>query len=264
MSVELSLSEVEVTSRGQALLRGASLRLAPSDFVAVVGPNGAGKTTLLRTALGLLRPSRGEATVAGRPVWQLSPRERAAHLAWLPQRIQVVEPVTALELVAAARYRFAEGHEASVAKAREALERVNAGGFAARRFTELSGGEQQRVAVAGLLAQETPLVLLDEPANNLDPAQQIELYALVGRLWRAGLGVLCVTHDVNVLSHAAGPDGAGRVRVVGMARGQVAFESPYDAADLGERLGGLFGVRMQEVAVDGRRVFAPLPLGGAA
>ncbi|HLL82072.1 MAG TPA: ABC transporter ATP-binding protein [Longimicrobium sp.] len=263
MSAQLELHDVVVRVRGRALLEDVSLRLSPGDFVAVVGPNGAGKTTLMRVALGLIRPASGHARVAGREVTSLSPRERAAHLAWLPQRIGVAEPVTALELVAAARYRFSEPRERSEAAARAALERVAALPFAPRRFTELSGGEQQRVAVAALLAQQAPLLLLDEPANFLDPAQQLDLYALVGTLWRAGLGVLCVTHDVNVLAHVAGADGAGRIRVVGVAQGRVAFEVPYDAPELGERLGELFGVRMRDVVVDGRRVFASAPRANA-
>jgi iron complex transport system ATP-binding protein len=265
MTPTLELSGVGVRVGARTLLDGVSLTLSPADFVAVVGPNGAGKTTLLRTALGLLPPSQGEVRVAGARVGSLSARQRAASLAWLPQRVAVSEPVTALEQVVAARYRFKESHERSRQAALAALERVSAATFASRRAPELSGGEQQRVALAALLAQETPLVLLDEPANFLDPSQQIELYALVGRLWRAGLGVLCVTHDVNVLAHAAGAEGAGRMRVLGMAGGRVAFEVPYDAPELGERLGALFRVRMQEVRLEGRRIFAsaPLPEGGS-
>ncbi|MCY0998617.1 ABC transporter ATP-binding protein [Myxococcus sp. MISCRS1] len=262
MTSTLEVSGATVRKGERTLLADVSLRLGAGDFVAVVGPNGAGKTTLMRVALGLERPDAGRVTVDGRDVAALSPRERAAHVAWLPQRVQVSEPITALEHVAAARYRFRESHRRSEEQARAALERVQAEGLASRRITELSGGEQQRVAVAALLAQESPLVMLDEPANFLDPAQQLELYALVGRLWRSGLGVLCITHDINVLAHAVRHGGEGRIRVLGLSRGQVAFESHYDAPELGEHLGQVFSVRMRGVEVEGRRVFVGLPLEG--
>ncbi|RKH02665.1 ABC transporter ATP-binding protein [Corallococcus sp. CA053C] len=263
MTAGLTLDTVTVRARGRTLLDGVSLRVAPGDFVAIVGPNGAGKTTLLRVALGLLRPDAGHARVDGRDVSGLAPRERAALLAWLPQRLEAAEPITALEQVVAARYRFPESRRASETAALRALAEVGAQDFASRPVTELSGGERQRVAVAGLLAQETPLVLLDEPANFLDPAQQLELYTRVGHLWRAGRGLLCVTHDVNVLTHARAPS-TRAPRVVGLTEGRVVFDLDYDAPDLGEHLGALFGVRMHSTSVDGHRVFVGLPRSGGA
>lgn len=262
MTALLEIDQAIVRVGGRTLLNGVSLRLPPGDFVAVVGPNGAGKTSLLRVALGLLWPETGRVSVNGRGLAALSPRERAGLMAWLPQRVQTSEPVTALERVAMARYRFRESYRRSMSEASAALARVGAQDFASRPITELSGGEQQRVAVAALLAQEAPLVLLDEPANFLDPAQQLELYTLVGRLWRSGLGILCVTHDINVLAHAAEQHEARQVRVVGMANGRVIFESLYDAPELGEQLSALFGVRMRAVTVDNRRIFVGLAAGG--
>ncbi|NBD12019.1 MULTISPECIES: ABC transporter ATP-binding protein [Corallococcus] len=261
MTAGLTLEAVTVRARGRTLLDGVSLRVTPGDFVAIVGPNGAGKSTLLRVALGLLQPDAGHALVDGQDVAKLAPRERAARLAWLPQRLEAAEPITALEQVVSARYRFPESRRASEAAAHQALAEVGAASFALRPITELSGGERQRVAVAGLLAQETPLVLLDEPANFLDPAQQLDLYARMGQLWRAGRGILCVTHDVNVLAHTHAP-GTPAPRVVGLFQGRVAFDSRLDAPDLGEQLGALFGVRMHGMHVEGHRVFVGLPRSG--
>ncbi|NNC16717.1 ABC transporter ATP-binding protein [Corallococcus exiguus] len=263
MTAGLTLDAVTVRARGRTLLDSVSLRVAPGDFVAIVGPNGAGKSTLLRVALGLLRPDAGHVFVDGQDVSGLAPRERAARLAWLPQRLEAAEPITALEQVVSARYRFPESRRASETAAHQALAEAGAQSFALRPITELSGGERQRVAVAGLLAQETPLVLLDEPANFLDPAQQMELYTRMGHLWRAGRGILCVTHDVNVISHAHAP-GTRAPRVVGLFQGRVAFERNHDAPDLGEQLGELFGVRMHGTSVEGHRVFVGLPRSGGA
>lgn len=243
---------VGVARGGRELLRDVHLCVEPGEFVALTGPNGAGKTTLLKTAAGLVRPTRGVVTLDGLPVAELSPKRRAAVVAWLPQQALVEELVSAGEVVSMARYRFDESHAISQQKAREALAAVGADHLTEHAVLTLSGGENQRVALATLLAQEAPLLLVDEPANHLDPAQQIRVYQLLGELWRSGLGILCVTHDVNLLRFL----GAGRsLRVLGLERGIVRFDLEYDAPSLGEQLGTLFGVEMLSVGAAGRRFF---------
>jgi iron complex transport system ATP-binding protein len=248
---ELRYERLTVTAAGRALLSGVELGVRSGELVAIVGPNGAGKTTLLRAALGLARPSAGHATLDSRDVRSMTPRERAAKLAWLPQHPRFGEPLTATEVVAAARYRFAENRALSTDAAQRALLRAGAGGLAERLVTELSGGERQRVALAALLAQEAPLLLLDEPANHLDPAQQIDAYELIGALWRDGLGILCVTHDVNLLAHVGDSD---RVRVVGLCDGRIRFDLSYDSPELPGELGKLFGLELRVLDFDGRRL----------
>lgn len=250
----LRFEDVSVRAGKCLLLDRVRLELGPGEFVALVGPNGAGKTTLLRTALALLRPESGRVSAAGVDVAELAPRARAAKLAFLPQNATLDEAVTALELVIAARYRFGEGRERAHSEARRALERVGAAEFSERLVTRLSGGERQRVAIAAVLAQEAPLLLLDEPANHLDPAQQIDAYRLMGGLWRAGLGILCVTHEVNLLAHVGE---AAHVRVVGLAAGQLRFDLALDRPELPERLGELFGLELTSIEMDGRRLLVP-------
>ena len=253
MTAGLELSNVAVRVAGRALLEGVGLRVEPGEFVALVGPNGAGKTTLLRAGLGLVR-SEGEVFSGGQRIDTVPPRTRAALLGWLPQQPASSEALSALEMVVAARYRFDETRAAARAAARRALERLGAAELAERAVTGLSGGERQRVALAALVAQEAKMLLVDEPANHLDPAQQAETYALLGSLLRDGAGILCVTHDVNLLAHVGAP-----VRVVGLARGKVAFETPYDAADLPARLAELFSVPMEPVVLGERRIIVAAP-----
>lgn len=248
MAADLELIGVTVQAGEKRLIQDVSLRVKSGEFVALLGPNGAGKTTLLRAALGLARCT-GSALLNGRPVREFSGRRRAALLAWLPQQALVTEPLEVLELVAGARYRFAETRAAALEAARQALQRAGAAEFVARIASTLSGGEQQRVAIAALLAQDAPLLLLDEPANHLDPGQQIAIYRLLGELRRQGHGVLCVTHDVNLLSHIG-----GQVRVVGMAGGRARFECAFDASELADHLGELYGVPFDALAHEGRRV----------
>jgi len=105
--------------------------------------------------------------------------------------------------------------------------------------------------LAALLAQQTPLLLLDEPASHLDPAHQIDAYSLVGALFREGHGIVCVTHDLNLLAYAAEPE---QIRVVGLRAGTLQFECALSAADLPRHLSELFGVEFVAVEVAGRRV----------
>jgi ABC-type cobalamin/Fe3+-siderophores transport system ATPase subunit len=254
--VQLRLEQVSVARRGRALLDDVSLSLEPGQLLAVLGPNGAGKTTLLRSALGLLTPDRGQVLLAGRRLDALSPRERAARVAWLPQHSTSAEDLSALDVAQSARYRFDEPLLIAEREARRALARVGVGDVAERPLRTLSGGERQRVALAGLLAQDTPIMLVDEPANHLDPAQQIEVYRLLGELWREGRSIVCVTHDVNLLRHLGAPHA---VRVVGVAHGKLKFECFFADPELPSLLGALFGVQMRALLLGDARVLLPEP-----
>jgi iron complex transport system ATP-binding protein len=252
--VKLSLERVSVVRRGRVLLDGVSLTLRPGELLALLGPNGAGKTTLLRAMLGLVAPSSGRVLSDETELAALSPRQRAARVAWLPQHSQAAEELSALDVVMAARFRFDEPFAATEREARHALQRVGVAAVAARALNTLSGGERQRVALAGLLAQAAPVLLVDEPANHLDPAQQIDVYRLLGELWREGRSIVCVTHDVNLLRHLGD---MGRVRIGGVAQGKLRFECTLAAPELPERLAELFDVRMRELSLDGERVLLP-------
>jgi iron complex transport system ATP-binding protein len=254
--VQLRLEQVRVARRGRTLLDRVSLSLEPGQLLALLGPNGAGKTTLLRCALGLVAPDEGRVLLGDEPLEALSPRQRAARLAWLPQHGARTEELSALDVVRSARYRFDEPPARSEREARRALDRVGVGGVADRPLGTLSGGERQRVSLAGLLAQDTPILLVDEPANHLDPAQQIDVYRLLGELWREGRSVVCVTHDVNLLRHLGAPKS---VRVAGVTRGTLQFECAFADPQLPDLLGALFGVQMRALSLGDARVLLPEP-----
>ncbi|HTA88306.1 MAG TPA: ABC transporter ATP-binding protein [Polyangiaceae bacterium] len=243
---ELEFLTLSVKIGERVLLERVTLRVERGDFVALIGPNGAGKTTLLKAALGLRTPTSGSVQLSGQRLSALDARSRAAEIAWLPQHIRADEPLTGLETVAAARFRFRESHAQSQQAAARALARVGASDYAARRVTELSGGERQRVAFACLVAQDAKTLLFDEPANHLDPAQQLEVYRLLAQLWREGRTIVCINHDVNLLNHLGN---AERVRVVGLSAGQIAFELPLSDDALPEQLGALFGVEMDALRI---------------
>ncbi|MEE9310891.1 MAG: ABC transporter ATP-binding protein, partial [Planctomycetota bacterium] len=160
------------------ILHDFSLSLNSGELTVVLGPNGAGKTTLFRAALGLIK-STGSISIDGQKLSSFQPRERAALLAYLPQDAPWLEPVTALDAVVSARFRFSEPLSLSREIALKAVTQTNTEKFSERSMTSLSGGERQRVHMAAALAQDTPWLLLDEPANHLDPAQQRDICQLI-------------------------------------------------------------------------------------
>ncbi len=130
----LKLENVTVKAGHAMLLQGVSLSIGAGEFVALVGPNGAGKTSLIRTALGLVPLSGGFANLGGKPVASLSGRERAALAAWLPQHSAITEDLTALELAAAARYRFHESRANALDASRQALKKAGCSGSRRARY----------------------------------------------------------------------------------------------------------------------------------
>ncbi len=255
MSQGLHVSDLSVSLGDRPILREVSLSVAPGECVAIVGPNGAGKSTLLKAMLGLIRPQSGQVSWGEQAVHHLKGRQRAAAMGWLPQHGLIQEAIPVLELVKAARFRFSESRRASLAAAADALRQVNAEGLSHRSVTTLSGGETQRVMMATLIAQDAALFLLDEPANHLDPSHQIGFYELISSQWMANRGVICITHDINLLSQLAPPDRAGGVRLIGLAEGQVRFQASLSDPELGSRLSSLFSLPIATIERDGRRYF---------
>lgn len=230
----LDLSEVRLAKR----LASTNLGVPPGQCVLIVGPNGSGKSSLLRCIAGLEPAREGSVKVFGRTM--NSRLELAAHVGWLPQRPAIAEGLTTEELVATARFRFGESEERSISQARRTMEETGCGDLQDRRSDQISGGELQRVLLSMLVAQQTPILLVDEPANHLDPQHQVASYRRLGRLWRdQGRTLLVVTHDVR-LGRLLGP--LGKIRVLGMGAGAVVFDQPMDAPDLSVRLTALYGV----------------------
>jgi iron complex transport system ATP-binding protein len=271
---------LSITLGDNSIITDISFRIEPGETVALVGPNGAGKSTLIRAMLGLIRPTSGTVCWRGIEVHKLRGQDRGAAMAWLPQHGVISEAVPVLEFVKAARFRFDEGRASSLAASRAALEAVGAGGLESQSVSTLSGGELQRVMVATLVAQDAALFLLDEPANHLDPAKQTAFYAMLRAQQQSGRGVLCITHDMNLLSHLGPADpaasdatsedppvassvggdavlGRGPVRVIGMSDGRIRFACHLHSSELTEHLSSLFGLPLEAVVRGGRRYFLP-------
>ena len=196
-----------VALAGRCVVSDVSLSVCGGGWLMLIGPNGAGKSTVLRALAGLL-PYRGSVILNGREVSRFPRREMARHVAFLPQGPQLPADMTVWEYAALGRTphlgylgRRGEADEHAVG---EALDRLELAAFVARRLGTLSGGERQRVVLARALAQEAPLLLLDEPTTALDVGRQQDVLDLVGDLRRRqALTVVGALHDLTLAGQYA-------------------------------------------------------------
>lgn len=225
-------------------LADVNLTIEPGRIVGLLGPNGSGKTTLLRVLAGSLVPTAGMVQVQGADIRRLSPRERARRVAVLSQRSAAPQGMTALQMVLLGRYPWLGWWGSYSAEdrriAHEALEETGALPLAGRQVSELSGGELQRVALARTLAQQSPVLLLDELAAGLDLARMLELFDLLERRRRAGAALLLVMHDCNLAAQYA-------TRLLGLREGRVLFDGPVRRCFTAENLRALYAVDLHIV-----------------
>ena len=223
MPALLEAHELTFAYNTHRVLQGVSLAVQEREVVGLVGPNGAGKTTLLHVLLGLLTPQHGRVALRGTDVAALRRREIARRVAFVPQDAHLDIAFTVREVVAMGRTpylgRFQPEGPRDAQLVDEALHHTATAALADRMADTLSGGERQRVLVARALAQETPVILLDEPTANLDLAHQLEVMDLVRDVARAGRGALAAIHDLSLASRYCD-------RIVLLHDGAVAAEGP--------------------------------------
>ena len=200
--IVLGMEGVSLRLGGRFVLHGVDLALLRGEVLGLLGANGAGKTSLLRIATRVIAPEAGAIRLCGRPLGEFSRGELARHIALVPQRSEVPFPFPAAEIVRMGRapHLGLLGFESreDVVLADRAMEEVGIRELARRSILELSGGEQQLVAIARGLVQATPILLLDEPTAFLDLRHRVHVLRLVRGLARAGRAVLVVSHDLGL------------------------------------------------------------------
>ncbi len=183
------------------LVAGVDLEAAPGALVAGIGPNGAGKSTLLNLLAGNLRPTEGDVLLDGVNISEALPRDLSLLRSMLTQREPIDIPYTAAQVVQIGRFPHRRDENNSAARdaaaVADAMATTDTTQFAARVYATLSGGEQTRVSLARVLAQETPIVFLDEPTTALDVAHQERVMAEAVHLSRQQRAVVVVLHDLN-------------------------------------------------------------------
>lgn len=213
----LEVKQLSLYQGTRRLCEQLNLQLQSGEFWLILGQNGCGKSTLLATLAGWQTAQSGIVDLAGQPLSHYRPRQRAKHLAWMPQHDQHPFPTTVLEQVLTGCHarlsRFAWENQTDHTQAHTWLAQLDLAGFSHRDLATLSGGEQRRVALATALMQQTPLLLLDEPLSQLDLHHQQQTLQLLQQHSQNGHTLMMVSHDPNharYCSHALLLFGDGR------------------------------------------------------
>lgn len=197
----IAVKALSVALGGRDILRGIDVVVPPGSFVGLIGPNGAGKSTLMRALAGLL-PFTGEVRIDGKLLGELTDRERARRVAYMAQSREIVWPMSVEEVVALGRLPHRPAFTGLSDVDRGVVERVIAeldlGPLRYRAATELSGGETARVMTARALAQDTRIIIADEPTAGLDPAHQLNLMQIFSDLAKGGRTVLVSMHELGL------------------------------------------------------------------
>jgi len=247
----LSLRDLSVTLRDRMVFSGVTLEIGKGELVGLIGPNGAGKTTLMRAALGLLA-HEGDSSLAA-----LHPSARARAAAWMPQAREIAWPVTIDALVTLGRtpHRTRVLTEADRAAVDRALDWMDLSEMRHRTATRLSGGEQARVLIARALAQDTPLLMADEPIAGLDPAHQIATMQTFADLARAGRSALVSLHDLGLAARHCS-------RLILLGQGRVMADGPPADVLTPDLVAQVFGITAYSADTAQGRVFQPLEVLG--
>lgn len=232
----LRLASLSVTRRRRPVLHSVNLTLNPGEFVGLIGPNGAGKSSLMEAALDLI-PFAGQSSLA-----QMPPDRRACHAAYLPQAREIAWPVSVEDLVALGRIPWPGGGRSGLDRIAidAAIARMGLDPLRKRTALRLSGGEQNRALIARALAQDTPLLIADEPIAGLDPAQQLACLRLFRDLAAEGRTVLASIHDLGLAARFCS-------RLVLLSGGHVLADGPADQVLRDELLRRAFGITVRRV-----------------
>ncbi|MCX7679266.1 MAG: ABC transporter ATP-binding protein [Spirochaetes bacterium] len=189
----------------QPIVQGINLTIPSKKFTAILGKNGSGKSTLLKLMAGLLHPTSGTIHIFDKPLSKLSLKERARLIGYLPQRHVPTFPFLVEEFVLTGRasYIFSTPSKTDKRQAHLALQRAGVQHLQKRPYTELSGGELQMVMIARVLAQEAPIILLDEPVTHLDLPHTERVMTMLSDLAHAGFTIIAILHDINIASRYA-------------------------------------------------------------
>ena len=244
---------VGVSIDGHRILSDVDLSVTPGEVVALVGPNGAGKSTLLAAISGDIPISEGTIEIAGQPLDSYTALALARERAVLTQDNQLSFPFTVGQVVSMGRSPWArtDRYDEDEVAIAEAMVAMDVDQLATRRFTSLSGGEKARVSLARVLAQRTPIVMLDEPTASLDLRHQEDVMRAVRTLASAGTAVLVVVHD---LSLAAAYADRGAI----IAGGTLVAAGPPQQVLTAPQVSSVYGLPVEVSLSSGRPVVVPL------
>ena len=202
----LTVTNFSFSYNTRPILREVSFSVACGDYVSIIGPNGVGKSTLLKSMVRILQGGTGTIEVLGKPLAQYSQKELGRCISYVSQTHDTVFPYTVREFVSMGRYPYMNPLSRLTKDDQRVIDEVmrqtGVDCFAERSVATLSGGERQKVYIAGALAQQPRILLLDEPTTHLDPKYHADIQQTISRIAREqGITVLHVTHDLNHIQY---------------------------------------------------------------
>lgn len=252
----LSVSGLCASLGRQQVLRDVSFDLGEGELLGVIGPNGAGKSTLMRALLGLV-PAQGEVRIAGKPASTMRASERALQVAYVPQSREIAWDMSVEAVVRLGRgpHRkpFSGAGQQDVAMVEQAMSRMDIDTFRDRPVTALSGGEQARVLIARALAQDTPVLLADEPTAGLDPAHQFRLMRHLVDYAKAGKGAMISLHDLGLAARWC-------TRLILLEAGRIVADGAAEDVLSRDRLRSVYGVEAHFGSAKGKPLIQPIDL----
>ena len=238
----LQAKNIRVAYGNKVIIEDLSLQIPDGEFTVIVGPNACGKSTLLKALSRMVEPVRGEVLLDGKPVGELPPKEVARQMSLLPQSPVAPEGIVVEDLVGRGRYPhqgfFKQWSSEDERKVNQAMARAHVKELAQRYVTELSGGQRQRVWISLVLAQDAPIVLLDEPTTYLDIAHQVEVLNLARALQREGFTVVAVLHELTLAFRYA-------TNLVMMKEGAIVAEGQVNDVVTPELMEDVYGLRCE-------------------
>ena len=244
-----------VARGGRMILHDLDVAFTSGECVSLIGPNGSGKTTLMMTLLGLLTPAGGTVRVNNHDLSTLSARIRGRFAAYVPQTVERIPAFTVYDVVASGRFPHVSplqpltltdhGH------IEQALEVCGLTSLADRRADSISGGERQKALIAAAIAQDSQVMLLDEPNTALDPGYQIELVGLLRNWYARGRSLVLISHDLQLPMALEG-------RVIALREGRIVADGPTEDILTPNRLAEVYDTGFELCQTSsGRRLIAP-------
>ncbi|WP_037373199.1 ABC transporter ATP-binding protein [Anaerovorax odorimutans] len=257
----IEVNNIKFSYGKREILKDLSFRMEEGEFVCILGANGCGKTTLLKTMLGLLKPQSGNVLLYGEDIHKMDEKALAQKVAYIPQNHVPPFPFSVMDVVLMGRTPHMNKYYCPVAKdkdiAMDALNRLGILSYASRKYTELSGGQRQMVIIARAIAQQTKILIMDEPTASLDFGNQYLMLEQMHRLSKHKMSILMVTHNPDHALYCAN-------RIIAMQDGRVICEGDTSEVISEPVLRDIYGmdVKVRDVDIVADRhitVCVPLP-----
>lgn len=237
---KLNTTDLSIGYDKKIVVNDITVEIPKGQITSLIGPNGSGKSTFLKALARILEPAKGDVLIDGENVQRLDTKTVAQKIASLSQTSNQINGLSVEEIVAYGRFPYQKGFSGLKEQDHQlinwALEATNLQDLKNRNLTTLSGGQQQRVWIAMALAQDTDILILDEPITFLDPAHQLEILELLQEINRQGKTILMTIHDLNHASRFSD-------YLLGMKKGELVFQGTPKEIFTAEKLLNLFDIQ---------------------